>query len=221
MRHRTHPGQAFRAATLLVTSALLASAPPARAEVIEIAVDGSTRIRDGNGAVMWEGVDVAPAPSAGGPIPVPVFPADLAGKALFTNVDADLSPASWREHLRGAAAGAGISAALLEAVVWQESRWNPRARSPVGAIGLGQLMPATARQLGVDPHDPAANLHGAARYLRAQIDRFQGNIELALAAYNAGPERVARKGAIPAIAETQAYVRAVTARLAQNLKGQN
>ena len=98
-----------------------------------------------------------------------------------------------------------ISPYLLEAVVWQESRWNPSARSRVGAIGLAQLMPGTARDLGVDPSDPIQNLSGGARYLRQQLDEF-GSVRLALAAYNAGPGRVRRLGRVPRIPETLNYV---------------
>jgi type IV secretory pathway VirB2 component (pilin) len=99
------------------------------------------------------------------------------------------APASYAAILQDAAARQSISPALLEALIWQESRWHPDAVSPAGAVGLGQLMPATARHLGVDPRDPRASIHGAARYLREQIDHFGGNLELALAAYNAGPGR--------------------------------
>jgi soluble lytic murein transglycosylase-like protein len=112
-----------------------------------------------------------------------------------------------------AADHAAISPALLEALVWRESHWHPAARSSAGAIGLGQLMPGTARQLGVDARDPHANLLGAALYLRQQLDRFDNNIELALAAYNAGPGRVERARGMPGIAETRAYVAAITGRL--------
>lgn len=198
---------------------LAAFAPvPAQAEVIEVAVDGSVRVRDGTGTAHGTGVDVATAPALAGPGTIALAVPELQPGSL-TDLSTDLSPAGWRISLRAAALEAGLSPALLEAVVWQESRWNTRARSSAGAIGLGQLMPGTARQLGVDPHDPRANLRGAARYLRRQIDRFGGNLELALAAYNAGPERVAKLGAIPPFAETRAYVRAITARLAQNVQG--
>lgn len=91
-----------------------------------------------------------------------------------------------------------------------ESAFNTNARSHVGAIGLGQLMPDTARVLGVDPHNPVENLHGSARYLLAQMQRF-GSPELALAAYNAGPEAVARYSGIPPYRETQGHVQKVMA----------
>jgi soluble lytic murein transglycosylase-like protein len=111
-----------------------------------------------------------------------------------------------------------LSPALLEAVVWQESRWHANARSPAGAIGLAQLMPGTARNLGIDATDPMANLEGGARYLRLQLDRFHGDLEKALAAYNAGPRRVERANGIPAIRETQVYVAAVMNRLSKHAR---
>jgi soluble lytic murein transglycosylase-like protein len=109
-----------------------------------------------------------------------------------------------------------LSPALIEALVWQESRWRAQAISPKGARGLAQLMPGTARELGVNADDPFANLEGGARYLREQLDRFDGDIEKALAAYNAGPGRVIRSGGIPAIRETQTYVGAVMGRLSDH-----
>lgn len=91
-----------------------------------------------------------------------------------------------------------------------ESAYNPTARSRVGAIGLGQLMPGTAAALGVDPHDMHQNLDGSARYLLSMLDRF-GTKELALAGYNAGPEAVSRHGGIPPYRETIGHVRKVMA----------
>jgi Transglycosylase SLT domain len=95
--------------------------------------------------------------------------------------------------------------ALFRANIAVESGFNPAARSPVGAIGLGQLMPDTAAVLGVDPFDPEENLRGSARYLLAQLETF-GAPDLALAAYNAGPEAVRDYGGIPPYAETLAHV---------------
>ena len=86
-----------------------------------------------------------------------------------------------------------------------ESAYNPAAQSPVGAYGLGQLMPATARDLGVDRTDVSQNLDGAARYLLAQLASFR-DIDLALAAYNAGPHRVVEYQGVPPFAETRAYI---------------
>ena len=96
-----------------------------------------------------------------------------------------------------------------------ESAFNPAARSSVGAIGLGQLMPDTARALGVDPHDPEENLRGSAGYLLAQLARF-GSRELALAAYNAGPEAVAVHAGVPPYPETVAHVQRVMAIYSQS-----
>jgi len=86
-----------------------------------------------------------------------------------------------------------------------ESSYNPTAVSPKGAYGLGQLMPATARALGVDPRNVSQNLDGAARYLLAQLAEFQ-SVDLALAAYNAGPHRVVEYSGVPPFAETKAYI---------------
>lgn len=113
------------------------------------------------------------------------------------------------EAVAHAAERHGLDPKLLHALVTVESAYRPNARSPVGAGGLTQLMPATARELGVtDRFDPAANLAGGADYLARQLLRF-GDLRLALAAYNAGPGRVAQLGRIPEIAETKAYVRSV------------
>jgi soluble lytic murein transglycosylase-like protein len=130
-----------------------------------------------------------------------------------TPVDETAGPPRWQGRVAELAAKYDISPALLEALVWQESRWRENAVSPVGARGLAQLMPGTARQLGVNPDDPHANLEGGARYLREQLDRFGGDLEKALAAYNAGPGRVARANGVPAITETRNYVSAILARL--------
>ena len=102
----------------------------------------------------------------------------------------------------------GLPVGLFDALIMQESRYQPAAVSPKGAFGLAQLMPGTARQLGVDPYSLRDNVWGSARYLKQQIDRF-GRYDLALAAYNAGPGRVERRRQVPQIAETQAYVRTI------------
>ncbi|MCI2393701.1 lytic transglycosylase domain-containing protein [Aliiroseovarius sediminis] len=109
---------------------------------------------------------------------------------------------------KAAAQRHGIPQDLFLRLVQQESGWNPRALSHAGAIGLAQLMPFTARKLGVNPRDPAQNLEGGARYLRQQYDRFR-SWRLALAAYNAGPEAVQKYSGVPPYKETRGYVLAI------------
>ncbi|WP_273689255.1 lytic transglycosylase domain-containing protein [Ketogulonicigenium vulgare] len=109
---------------------------------------------------------------------------------------------------RAAARRHNIPEDLFLRLVQRESGWNEAAVSVKGALGLAQLMPDTARLLGVDPLNPQQNLDGGARYLRSQYDKF-GNWQLALAAYNAGPGMVETHGGIPPFAETQAYVRVI------------
>ena len=104
----------------------------------------------------------------------------------------------------------GVDPLLLSAVARAESGYNPRAVSGVGARGLMQIMPGPARELGVDPDDPAQAVDGAARLLRQLLDRFGGRVDLALAGYNAGPGAVQRYGGVPPYTETQNYVRRVT-----------
>ena len=107
--------------------------------------------------------------------------------------------------LRQVDLGADNWQVLFRALVEAESSYNPTAISPKGAYGLGQLMPNTARSLGVDPRDPSQNLDGAARYLLAQLATFK-DIDLALAAYNAGPHRVVEYCGIPPFTETRDYI---------------
>lgn len=127
-------------------------------------------------------------------------------------IDRSLKETLYEPLIRRAEARYRLPPMLLQALVWQESRFNPMAISPAGAAGLAQLMPATARELGVtNRHDPAQNIDGGARYLRQMLDKF-GAIPLALAAYNAGPGAVRKAGGIPRNAETPNYVKRVLER---------
>ena len=104
----------------------------------------------------------------------------------------------------------GLSSDLLKAVAKAESGFRPDATSPAGAMGIMQLMPGTAKSLGItDPYDPEQSIMGGAKYLREMLDRFGGDVHFALAAYNAGPENVAKYGGIPPFDETQNYIKTI------------
>lgn len=127
-------------------------------------------------------------------------------------LSSDFRRAAYLPHIYAAEAKYALPVGLLDALVWTESRYNPLAVSKAGAAGLGQLMPGTARELGViNRFDPQENLLGAAKYLRQMLDRF-GVVHLALAAYNAGPGAVERTKGIPRNGETPDYVRNVLRR---------
>lgn len=196
--HRFSPAVSLPLALGLCLAAIPGGA---RADVLEI--NGETHAWVAGGPVL-----AAPAPPG---VPLDQLP-DLTDLP-DTAVDHTAGPARWQARVAELSAKYDLSPALIEALVWQESRWRENAVSPVGARGLAQLMPGTARQLGVNPDDPHANLEGGARYLREQLDRFGGDLEKALAAYNAGPGRVIRANGIPAITETRNYVSAILARL--------
>lgn len=166
---------------------------------------------------LWLQTGVSPSGRGQGVLPViPVPFAAGACAAAPYRIRGDLAASTEARRLRlyplisQVACETGVPVGLFDALVSQESRYNLSALSPKGAMGLTQLMPGTARSLGVlDPWQPVENLRGGARYLRQQLDEF-GRVDLALAAYNAGPGRVRGRGRIPQIAETIGYVAAVT-----------
>ena len=172
----------------LAQIAILAVAAPAQAQVIEI--DSSGQAQTFDRPTIFTGGDATSIVSTTAPTVRNVDPTPLLADA-------------GRNH--------GLEPGLLEAVAWQESRGRMTAVSVKGALGVMQLMPATAAELGVRPNDVADNIRGGALYLRRQIDRF-GSVPLALAAYNAGPGAVLRYGGIPPYRETQAYVAKIMSR---------
>ena len=138
----------------------------------------------------------------------------------LTRRDLERRTERWRAAATRAAARHGLDPNLVLAVARTESCFDPRARSVAGALGLMQLMPATARELGVvDPFDPEASLDGGSRYLARMLARFGGDLDLALAAYNAGPGNVVRHGGVPPFAETRRYVERVSRLYRQSRSG--
>lgn len=169
-----------------------------------------TRLDRANAASTQSAADVGgpvatQIPVAGTPSVNPQF----SGRVV--NDDGTLAAdVPYADLFRSAGAAHGIPPSILAAVAKAESAFDPNALSHAGAQGLMQFMPATAEDMGVDPHDPASAIDGAARYLSQNLRRF-GSMELALAAYNAGPGNVQRHDGIPPFAETQAYVPKVLA----------
>ena len=179
-----------------ILDGLLLTAPGhASAQVIEIDLDGGVKTYDGPAAIRADGEVVA------------LRAVQLAkrGRALIPGDSVALR--------RQAASATDLSPDLLEAVAWQESRLHPRVVSAAGAVGEMQLMPATARALGVDPFDSRQNYWGGATYLRSLIQRYDGNLVYALAAYNAGPGAVERFRGVPPFKETRGYVAAILDRM--------
>ncbi len=200
---------------LAIVAGMALTATSANADVLEIGNDGA----------RWISGALAVAPSAAsetgnGAAVVPVeLGADFSVPAQAVADPARHTiniPPQYAAKVQELAARFDLSPSLIEALVWQESRWQANARSPVGAQGLAQLMPGTAREMGVNAGDPFANLEGGARYLRQQLDRFDGDLEKALAAYNAGPGRVIQSGGVPRIRETQNYVVSIIGRLSNH-----
>jgi soluble lytic murein transglycosylase-like protein len=173
---------------------LLAAASPAQAQVLSIGEDGGVTTYSGPSVFTSEGVR-------------PLTPQAAAAPARA-------EPEEVAHAIQDASARHAVATPLVEAVAWQESHYNQAAVSPKGALGVMQLMPGTARTLGVDAGDLKGNVEGGVAYLSQMLRRFEGDLPKALAAYNAGPDAVARYGGVPPYAETQAYVRAILGRLA-------
>ncbi len=135
----------------------------------------------------------------------------LLGKMNNNNITV---PKDLDEIIKNAARKYDLPEQLIKSVIQQESSFNPEAVSSTGASGLMQLMPSTAKSLGVtNVFDPAENINAGSKYLRSMLDRFGGDIKLALAAYNAGPGNVERYNGVPPFKETQNYVKRITSQL--------
>lgn len=183
---------------ILIVAAALAGAPLPAAAQIYIHTDP-------HGRQIWSDHPINQ--------PTAVYAIPGAPSQFSTRAVSSTAPVSaFDELVSQYAARHALRPELVRAVIQVESGFNPRAVSPKGAMGLMQLMPATARQLGVrDAYDPADNIRGGTAYLRQLLDRYAGNEELALAAYNAGAGAVDRYGRqVPAYRETREYVKKVS-----------
>lgn len=140
------------------------------------------------------------------------------GSVLYNSNASVTVPDHLSQYVKDAARTHGVDPRLVAAIARRESAWNERAVSNVGACGIMQLMPDTAKYLGVkNVFDPKENILGGTRYLRTLLDTFHGDLDLALAAYNAGPGAVEKHHGVPPYSETKAYVAAVRANYEQAL----
>jgi Transglycosylase SLT domain len=202
-----------KTAPILAALGLLALPVAASADIALLTNDSILKVK----AQRIEGDTVVLVLKGGGEVGMPaamvrgVVPDEVLEEIRPTS--AALTPAELLELAAAAAQRHGLDPALVSAVVAVESGFQPQAVSPKGAQGLMQLMPRTAREMGVaDPFDPAANLDGGSRYLSSLVARYDGDLTRALAAYNAGMGAVARHGGVPPYAETRRYVRKVLGR---------
>lgn len=190
---------------LVFTVCMMVMALPAAAPAEGITFSGSSAARQHSFKDKTRLIDQRLARQYSGSVRLmPKPPAEDAALPRFTGS----YRGEYLEEARAAARRHNVPEDLFLRLVQQESGWNPGAVSPKGATGLAQLMPDTARLLGVDIADPRQNLDGGARYLRMMYDKF-GSWRLALAAYNAGPGAVEQHDGIPPFDETQNYVKVI------------
>jgi soluble lytic murein transglycosylase-like protein len=186
--------------SVAILAANLASAVPARAQIASYI--------DEHGKLIFVNGD-SPKPRRGSTISKSHSVNDT--DPLATAVSVASPPDRLDRIVREAAERHNMDPALLKAVISTESGWNPQARSRKGAVGLMQLIPETAQRFGVgNPYDPAQNVEAGTTYLKSLLDRYDGDLNKSLAAYNAGEHAVDRSGGVPAFRETRQYVQKVT-----------
>lgn len=185
---------------VIVLTAALAAAP-ALAQTLEVHVDGAV--------VSYEGDYQRLSPGAH-PSALIVKPAH---RHVHSRGSTPAPPAAVAAAIHASAERHQVDENLVTAVAWQESHYQTHAVSPKGARGTMQLMPATARRLGVDASSTEGNVEGGVVYLSRMMARYDGDTAKALAAYNAGPERVDRYGGVPPYRETQGYVHSIMGRM--------
>lgn len=206
----------------LTTEEALEELENAQLQALEDILDAST-LGSGNSGVLVASLETGTSPgSAADALYGPVDPnpgaAQMFGDAAGS-IEQLIIRAAMETHNMPGVRAAGLSPkqwrCLLQALIWQESRFTIGARSPVGAFGLTQIMPGTAQDLGIYPayyENPYIQVNGGARYLAQMLAMFDGNIIHGLAAYNAGPGNVQRYGGVPPFAETQHYVQVIPER---------
>ena len=200
--------------TSAVVMTVLACATPAHAELVFFATGRTMSVKshrvDGDSLVLTlrsGGEIVCDASTIARIAPDEVPYPEPEAEAPPAPIQAEATAVPYGEIIDKVAAEQGVNAKLVRALVQVESAYQPRARSPKGAMGLMQLMPSTARQYAVaDPYDPASNIEAGIKHLKSLLQRFPKSIALALAAYNAGEGAVTRFNGIPPYAETRNYV---------------
>lgn len=202
--------------TSAAVTAVLVSAAPAHAELVFFATGRTMSVKShraegdslvltlrAGGEIVCDASTVARIAPDEVPYPEPEAPQPAAPAPI----QADATAVPYGEIIDRVAAEQGVNVKLVRALVQVESAYQPRARSPKGAMGLMQLMPATARQYSLaDPYDPASNIEAGIKHLKSLLQRFPKSVALALAAYNAGEGAVTRFNGIPPYAETRNYV---------------
>lgn len=182
----------------------------------ESAAEESKKSKSGLAAVLFRYLNREQEANSSSEYPLRPLPEIT--KPIATNVSIKNSAMPdtierWDSHIQSAAKEFNVPVGLIKSMMYQESRGNEKAESPVGAKGLMQLMDSTAKDLGVkNSFDPQENIRGGVKYLRQMLDRFHGNLELSLAAYNAGPTRVEKFNGVPPFRETQNYIRDILQR---------